>query len=131
MDTLPEQSKPYLRASPSAAYSNKKGDIFGGWVMSQMDIAGSILAHEVVQSALSTVAVKELQFLHPLFVDDDVQFFAKVIKIGTTSITIQIDAYAVKHADEVDRHIATGIFVYVAVSAPGKKKKITCNLKHD
>ena len=122
-----ENKQPTLRVWPTRADSNAKGDIFGGWVMSKMDIAGAIAAYEVVKTTLSTVAVKDLQFLHPLFADDKVHIFTEVMKVGNTSITMQVDVCTVNQ-DQQGKihlcHIATGIFVYVSVSAPGKKQSI-------
>lgn len=124
LNSLPN-TKPTLIAAPTAKDSNKKGDVFGGWVMSVMDLAGGMAAHQLAQSAVSTVAVKELQFLQPLFVGDTVQVFTDIVTVGTTSVTMQIDAYVVNKAELATiRHIANGIFVYVAVSAPGKKQAI-------
>ena len=119
--------EPTLRVWPTQADSNAKGDIFGGWVMSKMDIAGAIAAYEVTKTNLATVAVKELQFLSPLFADNKVHIFTEVIKVGHTSITMKVDVCTVnqdKHGKIHHCHIATGIFVYVAVSVPGKKQSI-------
>ena len=118
---------PTLRVWPTQADSNAKGDIFGGWVMSKMDIAGAIAAYEVTKTDLATVEVKKLQFLLPLFADDKVHIFTDVIKLGHTSITMKVDACTVnrdKHGKIHHYHIATGIFIYVAVSTPGKKRSI-------
>lgn len=125
-DTFLHQ-EPTLRVWPTQADSNAKGDIFGGWVMSKMDIAGAITAYEVTKTNLATVAVKELQFLHPLFAGDKVHIFTQVCKVGNTSITMQVDVCAVnqnRHGQVSHCHIATGTFVYVAVSVPGKKQAI-------
>ncbi|MCD6055232.1 MAG: thioesterase superfamily protein [Gammaproteobacteria bacterium] len=122
----PEAAFLRIRISPTKADCNPKGDIFGGWVMSQMDLAGAIAAAEITATPISTVAVNDLQLSHPLFIEDDVHFFAKVIAIGTTSITVSISVYMLpKDAhDKAFCLIAEGIFVYVAVSAPGKKQAI-------
>jgi acyl-CoA thioesterase YciA len=122
----PEPSFLRIRISPTQADCNPKGDIFGGWVMSQMDLAGAIAASEITATPISTVAVNRLQLSHPLFIGDDVHFFAKVIAVGTTSITVSISVYMLpkEASNRAFCLIAEGIFVYVAVSAPGKKQAI-------
>ena len=91
--TLPP-GQPVLRVVPMPADVNQHGDIFGGWVMSQVDIAGSIPAWERAQGPVVTVAVNSFVFKEPVFVGDLVSFYARVIKVGRTSITVDVEVFA-------------------------------------
>src|SRR3954468_18070795 len=92
MDLPAEQ--PVLRIVPMPADTNAHGTIFGGWVMAQMDIAGSIPAWERAHGPVVTVAVNSFIFKEPVFVGDVVSFYADVIKVGRTSITVDVEVYA-------------------------------------
>lgn len=88
------QKQPTLRVMAMPTNTNAGGDIFGGWIMSQVDIAASIVAHRRAQGRVVTVAVNEFQFHQPVFVSDLVSFYAEVTKVGRTSITIDVQVYA-------------------------------------
>jgi acyl-CoA thioesterase YciA len=90
---LPDE-QPVLRIVPMPADTNAHGTIFGGWVMSQVDIAGSIPAWERAQGPVVTVAVNSFVFKQPVFVGDLVSFYARVIKVGRTSITVDVEVFA-------------------------------------
>lgn len=92
--TLPEGEQPVLRIVPMPADTNAHGTIFGGWVMSQVDIAGSIPAWERAQGPVVTVAVNSFIFREPVFVGDLVSFYARVLKVGRTSITVDVEVFA-------------------------------------
>src|ERR1044072_902037 len=87
MDRLPEGKIPALRVVPMPADANQNGDIFGGWIMSQVDIAGGTVAHSLARGRVATVAVKEFTFKQPVQIGDVVSFYVEVERIGTTSIT--------------------------------------------
>ena len=91
---LPRDEQPVLRIVPMPADTNAHGTIFGGWVMSQVDIAGSIPAWERAQGPVVTVAVNSFTFKEPVFVGDLVSFYARVIKVGRTSITVDVEVFA-------------------------------------
>lgn len=91
---LPAGKDPTLRVVPMPADSNSTGDIFGGWVMSQVDIAGSIPAWARAQGPVVTVAVNSFVFKEPVFVGDLVSFYARVLKVGRTSITVDVGVWA-------------------------------------
>ena len=91
---LPEGEQPVLRIVPMPADTNAHGTIFGGWVMSQVDIAGSIPAWERAQGPVVTVAVNSFIFKEPVFVGDLVSFYARVLKVGRTSITVDVEVFA-------------------------------------
>jgi acyl-CoA thioesterase YciA len=91
---LPEGEQPVLRIVPMPADTNAHGTIFGGWVMAQVDIAGSIPAWERAQGPVVTVAVNSFVFKEAVFVGDVVSFYARVIKVGRTSITVDVVVFA-------------------------------------
>jgi acyl-CoA thioesterase YciA len=92
--SLPQGEQPVLRIVPMPADTNAHGTIFGGWVMAQVDIAGSIPAVERSAGPVVTVAVNSFLFREPVFVGDLVSFYARVVKTGRTSITVDVEVYA-------------------------------------
>ena len=118
-----------LRTLAMPADTNPHGDIFGGWIMSQMDIAGGILAKEVSESRVVTVAVDTIKFLGPVQVGDVVCCYGKILKIGTTSITINLEIWVKpvrgQEKDSDKRHKVTqAAFTYVAVDDQGNKHPV-------
>lgn len=117
MTTLPPGEQPVLRIVPMPADTNAFGTIFGGWVMSQVDIAGSIPAWERAQGRIVTVAVNSFVFREPVFVGDLVSFYARVLRVGRTSITVDVEVFAERRRDgrgEVVR-VTEAQLTYVAV----------------
>ncbi len=118
-----------LRTLAMPADTNPNGDIFGGWIMSQMDIAGGILAKEVSESRVVTVAVDTIKFLKPVHVGDVVCCYGKVLQIGTTSITISLEIW-VKPVQGVEKDsdkrykVTQADFTYVAVDDEGRKHPV-------
>src|ERR1700687_3318769 len=94
MTTLPKDEMPVLRIVPMPADTNAHGTIFGGWVMAQVDIAGSIPAWERAQGPVVTVAVNSFVFKEAVYVGDLVSFYARVLKVGRTSITVDVEVFA-------------------------------------
>lgn len=92
--TIPQDQDPVLRVIPMPADANMHGDVFGGWIMAQVDIGGSVLASRRAQGRVATVAVNSFTFKQPVFVGDLVSVYAKIIKTGTTSITVGVEVYA-------------------------------------
>ena len=118
-----------LRTLAMPADTNPHGDIFGGWIMSQMDIAGGILAKEISESRVVTVAVETIKFHRPVHVGDVVCCYGKVLKIGTTSITIHLEIWVkpvqAKAQDLHKRYLVTqAAFTYVAVDDEGNKHPV-------
>jgi acyl-CoA thioesterase YciA len=93
-DHLPTDREPVLRVVPMPADANHVGDIFGGWIMSQVDIAGSIPALRQARGRVATVAVNSFVFKKPVFVGDLVSFYARVVRVGRTSITVDVEVFA-------------------------------------
>ena len=118
-----------LRTLAMPADTNPNGDIFGGWIVSQMDIAGGILAKEIAQGRTVTVAVDSIQFIKPVKVGDVVCCYGVVKKIGTTSITLDLEIWVNSVLREQkngpERFMVTkAIFIYVAIDKDGKKRAI-------
>ena len=113
---LPQGKEPALRVIPMPADANHSGDIFGGWIMSQVDLAGSIPAVRLAQGRVATVAVNSFVFKQPVFVGDVVSFYADVIKVGRTSITVDVQVYAQRRPErEMCVKVTEATLTYVAV----------------
>jgi acyl-CoA thioesterase YciA len=100
--------------------TNAKGDIFGGWLMSQMDLGSSILASKTAQARVVTVAMEGLSFLQPVRVGDTVAVYASVEKIGRTSMTIPVEVWVTRYMTGEQLRVTHGVFIYVAVDNAGK-----------
>lgn len=124
---LPRNREPTLRVKTRPNDANKTGDIFGGWLMSQIDVASAIEASRRAKGPVVTVAVKNLTFLKPLFIYDIVSFYTKVTAVGKTSMTIETEVYAERQkgdgTEEVVK-ISDATLVFVAVYEPGKPRDI-------
>ena len=113
---LPGGKEPVLRVAPMPADANQHGDIFGGWIMSQVDIAGSIPAARAAKGRVATVAVNSFQFKQPVFVGDLVSFYAEVVRVGRTSITVNVEVYAQRRPErEAVVKVTEATLTYVAV----------------
>ncbi len=100
--------------------ANANGDIFGGWLFSQMDLGGAVLARSTARSRVVTVAVEAMNFVTPVNVGDIVTCYARLEKIGRTSMKIAIEAWVKRGADGTDHHVTHGRFTYVAIDERGK-----------
>ncbi len=118
--------QPTLRVRTMPNDTNANGDIFGGWLMSQIDIAGAIEAQVRSQGPVATIAVKELIFHKPLFVHDLVSFYTNVIRVGTTSMEIGIEVFArrLENGQFSTVKVSWAKLVYVAISKPGVKRVV-------
>ncbi len=112
---LPADRPVTVRVVPMPADTNGMGDIFGGWIMSQVDIAGGIAAARRAQGRVVTVAVNALEFKKPVFVGDVVSCYAEVTRVGRTSITVEIDVYAERRAAAENVKVTEATFTYVAI----------------
>ena len=127
-DSLPRDQQPVLRVMPRQADTNSNGDIFGGWIMSQADIAGAIVAARRAKGRIVTVAVNEFQFKKPVFIGDVVSFYAEINRIGRTSITVDVTVYAergwnsAQYGDCVK--VTEALLTYVAIDDQRKPRAI-------
>ena len=123
---LPKNEQPVLRLIPMPADTNAHGTIFGGWVMAQVDLAGSVPAYERAQGSVVTIAVNSFQFKEAVFVGDLVSFYARVIKTGRTSITVDVEVFAQRGRDARSAvvKVTEAQLTYVAVDAQRKPRAL-------
>ncbi|WP_338720325.1 acyl-CoA thioesterase [Devosia sp. XK-2] len=113
-----------IRTLAMPADTNPAGDIFGGWVMSQMDIAGAIAAVERVKGRVVTVAVEAMTFIAPVKVGDVLCVYATIERVGTTSITVGLEAWVRRNRLDDRTKVTEARFVYVSLDETGKKRAI-------
>lgn len=120
----PPRAEPALRTLAMPADANPSGDIFGGWVLAQMDLAGGVPAAERAGGRIATVAIEAMQFHRPIYVGDLVSCYADIVRTGTTSITVGIETWAKRGHDGAVLRVTEGTFVYVAIDAAGKPRPL-------
>ncbi|WP_026986436.1 acyl-CoA thioesterase [Fodinicurvata fenggangensis] len=120
----PPKSDPALRTLAMPGDANVNGDIFGGWVLSQMDLAGSVPASVRADCRIATVAVDAMRFHRPIHVGDLVTCYAEIIKVGRTSLTVYIETWAKRQRTDEDVRVTEGNFVYVAIDENGNSRPI-------
>lgn len=128
-DAMPADRHPTLRLVPMPADTNAAGNIFGGWLMSQVDIAGSIVALRRAQGPVTTVAVSAFRFHKPVYVGDLVSLYAEVTRVGTTSITVDVLVYAERGLRQISAEgaiekVAEATLTYVAIDASYNKRPV-------
>ena len=122
---LPESKEPVLRMVPMPADANQHGDIFGGWIMAQVDIAGSVLAARRALGRVVTVAVNEFQFKQPVSIGDVLSFYGDIVRVGTTSITIYVEVYAQRNPSEIETvKVTEATLTYVATGTDRKPRPV-------
>jgi acyl-CoA thioesterase YciA len=128
-EKLPDNRHATLRVVPMPADTNAAGNIFGGWLMSQVDIAGSVVAIRRAQGPVTTVAVTAFRFHKPVYVGDVVSLYADVARVGTTSITVDVVVFAERGlrqssaAGTVEK-VAEATLTYVAIDAGYRKRSV-------
>jgi len=116
---------PELRVMPMPADANVYGDVFGGWIMAQVDIAGSFLAVRRANGRVATIAVNSFLFKQPVFVGDLLSFYAKITKVGNTSITVNVEVYAERNRLQVDTvKVTEATLTYVATDDERKPRAL-------
>ena len=124
-EELPDNKQPALRVVPMPADANQHGDIFGGWVMSQVDIAGGMVAARLARGRVATVAVKEFVFKQPVQIGDVLSFYVEVLRVGRTSITVEVEVYAERRpADPTTVKVTEATLTYVAVDREGRPRPV-------
>jgi acyl-CoA thioesterase YciA len=126
VEHLPSDQELVLKVIPMPGDCNANGDIFGGWVMAQVDLAGSVLPARVVRGRFATVAVNQFVFKQPVKVGDLLSFFSKVTHIGNTSITVRVEVFAERMhtANEGYLKVTEASLTYVAIDENGKPRPI-------
>ncbi|MFO1070952.1 MAG: acyl-CoA thioesterase [Geminicoccaceae bacterium] len=115
---------PAVRTLAMPGDTNPAGDIFGGWILAQMDIAGGIVAHQRAQGRVATVAIEAMKFHRPVLVGDVVSCYCHIVRIGTTSLTIQVDAWARRGRTGEEMRVTEGQFTYVAIDADRRPRTV-------
>lgn len=113
-----------IRTIAMPADANSNGDIFGGWLMSQMDLGGAILARGTAHCRVTTVAIDGMSFLRPVNVGDIVSCYAQLLAIGRTSMKIAVEAWVQRYADTRPLRVTEGTFTYVAIDDTGKPQPV-------
>lgn len=122
---MPEAVRdPIIRTVPQPADMNGNGDIFGGWVLSQMDIAGGTLAARAAKGRVATVAITAMTFVQPIKVGDLVSIYGEVSKIGRSSITIALETVVQRRNDSTPIQVTHGTYVFVAIDGDGKPRMV-------
>ena len=122
---LPDDRQLVLRVMPMPADVNGNGDIFGGWIMAQVDLAGAVLPSRIAKGRIVTVAVNQFIFKQPVSIGDLLSFYAKVERIGTTSITVNVEVFAERNPANLHVvKVTEANLTYVAIDRDGKPRLI-------
>ena len=122
---LPEGHELVLRVAPMPADVNANGDIFGGWVMAQVDIAGGVLAARRARGRVATVAVNSFLFRQPISIGDIVSFYARIERVGRTSLTVHVEVIAERNPSApVVVKVTEATLTYVAIDGSGTKREV-------
>jgi acyl-CoA thioesterase YciA len=122
---LPDDRQLVLRVMPMPADANGNGDIFGGWIMAQVDIAGAVLPARIAKGRIVTVAVNQFIFKQPVSVSDLLSFYAKVERIGKTSVTVNVEVYAERNPAKLHVvKVTEANLTYVAIDRSGRPRLI-------
>ena len=122
---LPDGSELVMRVMPLPADTNSNGDIFGGWLMAQVDLAGAVLPARIAKGRIATVAVNQFLFKQPVSLGDLLSFYARVERIGNTSVTVHVEVYAER--DPANLHVVKvteANLTYVAIDRDGKPRPL-------
>lgn len=123
--SIPKDRDPVLRVIPLPGDANMHGDVFGGWIMAQVDIGGSVIASRRAQGRVATVSVNSFTFKEPVFVGDLLSVYASIIKTGTTSITVDVEVYAERNLlpDETVK-VTEATLTYVATDEQRRSRPL-------
>jgi acyl-CoA thioesterase YciA len=125
VEQLPEGKQPALRVMPMPADANQNGDIFGGWIMAQVDVAGGTVAGKLARGRVATVAVKEFVFKQPVHIGDLLSFYVDIEKIGRTSITVTVEVFAERRPDDPRVvKVTEATLTYVAIDSTGRPRTV-------
>ena len=122
---LPTDAELVLKVIPMPGDCNANGDIFGGWVMAQVDLAGSVLGGRYTHGRFATVAVNEFIFKHPVRVGDILSFFSKLSRIGRTSVSVKVEVFAERYGSQGEyTKVTEATLTYVAIDAQGRPREV-------
>ena len=118
------ESEVVLRAIAMPAFANPAGDIFGGWLLSQMDLAGGSVAMRRARGRVVTIAITAIVFRRPVYVGDEVTCYVQIVKVGRTSITLKVEVFARRARTGEKIEVTEGVFTYVAVDSEQKPRPV-------
>ncbi|WP_425257723.1 acyl-CoA thioesterase [Rubrivivax sp. RP6-9] len=122
---LPDGAELVMRVMPLPADANANGDVFGGWIMAQVDLAGAVLPARIAKGRIATVSVKEFVFKQPVSIGDLLSFYARVQRIGTTSVTVQVEVYAERDPANLRVvKVTEATLTYVAIDLQGAPRPL-------
>jgi acyl-CoA thioesterase YciA len=122
---LPNDRQLVMRVSPMPADANGNGDIFGGWILAQVDLAGAVIPARIAKGRIATVAVNQFVFKQPVSMGDLLSFYAKVTRVGRTSVTVNVEVYAERNpADLHVVKVTEANLTYVAIDRNGRPREI-------
>ena len=122
---LPTDAELVLKVIPMPADCNANGDIFGGWVMAQVDLAGAVLPARLVRGRLATVAVREFIFKQPVRVGDILSFYSRIQRVGNTSVSVKVEVFSERYNRQGEYFKVTeATLTYVAIDAQGKPRPV-------
>lgn len=122
---MPPKGELAIQTLAMPSHTNSGGDIFGGWLVSQMDLAAGILAKRVSKGRAVTIAIHSMTFLKPVHVGHLVSCYVHLVSVGRTSMTIEVEAWTEDLADAKKDKVTQGAFVFVAIDAHGKSREIS------
>lgn len=120
----PYISQPIIRTVPQPSNLNVNGNVFGGWILSQMDIAGGVVAGRMAKGPVATVAIEKMEFHRPVEIGDQISIYGEIEKVGNTSITIKLDVFAERGSSSSSHRVTEGRFIFVAINEEGRPRQI-------
>ncbi len=117
--------EPVIRTIAMPADTNPEGDIFGGWLVSQMDLAGATVAFRLAKGRCATIAIDRMSFLSPVFVGDEVSLFCKVLRVGRTSVTVGVEAWRRRRDGGASVQVTSGAFTFVAIDEDRRPRPLS------
>ncbi|WKB54649.1 acyl-CoA thioesterase [Eleftheria terrae] len=126
--SLPKDMQLVLRVMPMPADANANGDIFGGWIMAQVDLAGSVLPARLAKGRIATVSVNQFVFKQPVSMGDLLSFYARVDRVGRTSVTVHVEVYAERNPADIQVvKVTEANLTYVAIDSDGRPRPLPGN----
>lgn len=119
-----DRGTPVIRTIAMPADTNPAGDIFGGWLMAQMDLAAGNVAARRARGRCATISVEAMTFHHPVFVGDEVSIYAEILKVGRSSIRIHVEVWRRERESEMTRKVTEGIFTFVAIGSDRRPRAV-------
>ncbi|MDP2006466.1 MAG: acyl-CoA thioesterase [Rubrivivax sp.] len=122
---LPNGAELVLRVMPMPADANANGDVFGGWIMAQVDLAGAVLPVRIAKGRIATVAVNQFIFKQPVSIGDLLSFYARVTRVGNTSVSVHVEVYAERNPEDMQIvKVTEADLTYVAIDGQGQPRPV-------